>query len=102
MQKWSSASYALLNNFAEHKIIIADILTGYFWHEQHPYGQCNHIWPHPHGFKVVQINLYQILTSKIIKNLVSMFPFSVTVYNLKEKIKESDLQNLRFFTEYGK
>ncbi len=28
--------------------------------------------------------------------------FSVTIYNLKEKIKESDLQNLRFFTEYGK
>jgi hypothetical protein len=24
------------------------------------------------------------------------------VYILKEKIKESDLQNLRFFTEYGK
>jgi hypothetical protein len=31
-----------------------------------------------------------------------VLPFSVTVYNLKEKIKESDLQNLRFFTEYGK
>ncbi len=28
--------------------------------------------------------------------------FSVTIYNLKEKIKESDLQNLQLFAEYGK
>ncbi len=37
-----------------------------------------------------------------LKNPQNLNFLSVTIYNLKEKIKMDDLENLRFFTEYGK
>ncbi len=48
---------------------------------------------------VLHVYFYNSKNNLIFRSLPH---FSVTIYNLKEKIKESDLQNLRFFAEYGK